>query len=372
VGVRFFDPRRSEAEVGATVDAAIGRVRRSGVLVLGPEVEAFEREFAAYCSARAAIGVGSGLDALQLVLRADGIGPGDEVVVPAYTAVATWMAVSLVGATPVGADVDADTFNVSPAAVERSLGPRTRAIIGVDLFGRPAEWDALSAVAERASVYLYADAAQAHGARLRGRPVGSLARATTFSFYPTKNLAALGDGGAVTTDVVALADRLRLLRTYGWRRRGESEVKGLNSRLDELQAAVLRVRLSHLDAWNDRRRAIADRYRDALADLASGLWVPTPSPGAEHVWHQFVVTHRRRDELRRGVAKRGVDSLVHYDPLPHLTQAYRADGWADGQLPVAEGLSSRALSLPMDSHLDAAEVDAVIDAVAGTARELSP
>jgi dTDP-3-amino-3,4,6-trideoxy-alpha-D-glucose transaminase len=372
MGVRFFDPRRSDAEVGVSVDAAIRRVRRSGVLVLGPEVEAFEREFAGYCSARAAIGVGSGLDALQLVLRADGIGPGDEVVVPAYTAVATWMAVSLVGATPVGADVDADTFNVLPGAVERSVGPRTRAVIGVDLFGQPADWDALSAVAERASALLYADAAQAHGARLRGRPVGSLARATTFSFYPTKNLAALGDGGAVTTDDAALADRLRLLRVYGWRRRGESEVKGLNSRLDELQAAVLRVRLGRLDAWNDRRRAIADRYRDALADAAGGVRVPTPAPGVEHVWHQFVITHRRRDELRRGLAERGVESLVHYDPLPHLTQAYRADGWAEGQLPVAEELARRALSLPMDPHLDDAEVDAVIEAVTGAARELSP
>jgi dTDP-3-amino-3,4,6-trideoxy-alpha-D-glucose transaminase len=372
MGVRFFDPRRSNAEVGVSVDAAIRRVRRSGVLVLGPEVEAFEREFAGYCSARAAIGVGSGLDALQLVLRADGIGPGDEVVVPAYTAVATWMAVSLVGATPVGADVDADTFNVLPGAVERSVGPRTRAVIGVDLFGQPADWDALSAVAERASALLYADAAQAHGARLRGRPVGSLARATTFSFYPTKNLAALGDGGAVTTDDAALADRLRLLRVYGWRRRGESEVKGLNSRLDELQAAVLRVRLGRLDAWNDRRRAIADRYRDALADAAGGVRVPTPAPGVEHVWHQFVITHRRRDELRRGLAERGVESLVHYDPLPHLTQAYRADGWAEGQLPVAEELARRALSLPMDPHLDDAEVDAVIEAVTGAARELSP
>jgi dTDP-3-amino-3,4,6-trideoxy-alpha-D-glucose transaminase len=354
------------------VAAAIERVRASGVLVLGPEVEAFEREFAAYCSARSAVGVGSGLDALQLVLRADGIGPGDEVVVPAYTAVATWMAVSLVGAIPIGVDVDPDTFNVSPAGVERAVGPRTRAVIGVDLFGQPADWDALADVARRRSILLYADAAQAHGARLGGRRVGSLARATTFSFYPTKNLAALGDGGAVTTDDLALANRLRLLRIYGWRRRGESEVKGLNSRLDELHAAVLRVRLARLDTWNERRRKLADRYREALSDASGDVGVPTPALGAEHVWHQFVITHRFRDELRDGLGKRDVDSLVHYDPLPHLTRAYRLDGWAEGQLPVAEGLAGRALSLPMDPHLTEAEVGAVVEAVAAAAGDLSP
>lgn len=372
MAARFFDPQRSDAETGASVDAAIARVRASGMLVLGSEVKAFEREFAAYCSAGFAVGVGSGLDALQLVLRADGIGPGDEVVVPAYTAVATWMAVSLVGATPVGADVDPGTFNVSPHGVERAVGPRTRAVIGVDLFGQAADWDALAAVAERASVLLYDDAAQAHGARLGGRRIGSLARATTFSFYPTKNLAALGDGGAVTTDDAALADRLRLLRTYGWRRRGESEVKGLNSRLDELHAAVLRVRLERLDAWNDRRRTIADRYRHGLSDAPHGVALPITAPGAEHVWHQFVVMHPRRDEVRRRLEERGVESLVHYDPLPHLTQAYRADGWAEGQFPIAERLASRALSLPMDPHLDDAEVDAVIEAVTAAAGALTP
>jgi dTDP-3-amino-3,4,6-trideoxy-alpha-D-glucose transaminase len=362
VAVAFFDPRREEAVVGAEIDAAVGRVRSSGTLVLGPEVEAFESAFAALCGVGHCVGVGNGTDALQLLLRADGVGPGHEVLVPAYTAVATWMAVSLVGATPVGVDVEAGTFCLDPG----SLTDRARAVIGVDLFGHPADWDAIAQFASRHGLLVYEDAAQAHGAFWRGRRAGSLARGAAFSFYPTKNLGALGDAGAVTTDDPALADHLRLLRMYGWRRRDASEIKGLNSRLDELQAAVLRVKLARLDAWNERRREIASRYLAALAD--TGLRLPTSVSGAEHVWHQFVVTHGDRDVLRARLAEAGIQTLVHYDPLPHLTAAYRADGWSEGDLPVAERLSSEALSLPMSPHLTEGEVDEVIEAVRAAVR----
>jgi dTDP-3-amino-3,4,6-trideoxy-alpha-D-glucose transaminase len=362
VAVAFFDPRREEAAVGADVDEAIARVRSSGTLILGPEVEAFEAAFAAYCGVGSCVGVGNGTDALQLLLRADGIGPGDEVLVPAYTAVATWMAVSLVGATPVGVDVEAGTFCLDPG----SLTDRARAVIGVDLFGHPADWDAIAQFASRHDLLVYEDAAQAHGAFWRGRRAGSLARGAAFSFYPTKNLGAMGDGGAVTTDDPALAEHVRLLRMYGWRRRDASEIKGLNSRLDELQAAVLRVKLARLDAWNERRREIATRYLAGLAD--TGLRLPTSVPGAEQVWHQFVVTHGDRDVLRARLADAGIQTLVHYDPVPHLTAAYRADGWSEGDLPVAERLSSQALSLPMSPHLTEREVEEVIDAVRAAVR----
>jgi len=361
VAVGFFDPRREEAAVGADLDEAIARVRSSGSLVLGPEVEAFESGFAAFCGVGHCVGVGNGTDALQLLLRADGVGPGDEVLVPAYTAVATWMAVSLVGATPVGVDVEAGTFCLDPG----SLTDRARAVIGVDLFGHPADWDAISQFASRHGLLVYEDAAQAHGAFWRGRRAGSLARGAAFSFYPTKNLGALGDGGAVTTDDPALAEHVRMLRMYGWRRRDASEIKGLNSRLDELQAAVLRVKLASLDAWNERRRAIASRYLAGLAD--TGLGLPTSVAGAEHVWHQFVVTHPERDVLRARLAEAGIQTLVHYDPLPHLTGAYRVDGWREGDLPVAERLSSEALSLPMSPHLSDPEVHEVVAGVRAAA-----
>jgi dTDP-3-amino-3,4,6-trideoxy-alpha-D-glucose transaminase len=351
-------------ETREEIDAATERVHAEGRYILGAEVEAFEAEFASYCGVPHCIGVASGLDALQLVLRADGIGPGDEVIVPAYTAVATWMAVSLVGAAPVGVDCERDSYNLDPAAVEAALTPRTRAILPVHLFGRPAAMGALQEIARRHGVHLYEDAAQAHGAVADGRRVGSLARAATFSFYPVKNLGAFGDGGAVTTANSRLADRVRLLRAYGWRHRGESEIKGLNSRLDEIQAAWLRVKLRRLDAWNDRRRSVARRYFDGLGDLPS-LTLPLPGDGS--AWHLFVIGAQERDRLAERLRGRGVGTLVHYDPLPHLTEAYRAEGWAEGALPVSEDLARRALSLPMYPQLVDDQVERVIDAVRAVA-----
>jgi dTDP-3-amino-3,4,6-trideoxy-alpha-D-glucose transaminase len=361
--VPVVDLRAGLAEIAAEIDEATARVHALGSYVLGDEVAAFEDEFAAFCGTSHAVGVGSGLDALQLILRAEGIGPGDEVVVPAYTAVATWMAVSLVGARPVGADVERETWNIDPAAAEAAMTERTRALLPVHLFGRPADMAALERIAERHGVLLLEDAAQAHGARAGDRRAGALARAAAFSFYPVKNLGAFGDGGAITTSDDELADRLRLLRTYGWRTRGESEIKGLNSRLDEIQAAWLRVKLRRLDAWNERRREVVRRYLDALRDV-DGLTLPAGDAVDESAWHQFVVASGDRDALAARLRESGVGTLVHYDPLPHLTGAYRADGWGEGAFPVAEDLARRALSLPLFPHLSAGQVQRVVDAVA--------
>ena len=364
--IPFLDLRREAHELEEELAAALARVNAGGRYILGPEVEAFEREFARFTTQSHCVGVGNGLDALQLVLRALGIGAGDEVIVPAYTAVATWMAVSLVGATPVGVDVRRDTFNLDPELVPAAVTARTRAVVPVHLFGQPADMPALEEVARHYGLAVIEDAAQAHGARYHGRPVGSSATATTYSFYPTKNLAALGDGGAVATDDDELADRVRMLRTYGWRDRSVSEAIGVNSRLDELQAAFLRVKLKRLSHWNARRAEIATTYRDTLGDLE---WVRVPyvPDWAEPVWHLFVLLADERDELATRLERMGVGTLVHYDPLPHLTPAYRSAGWRPTSLPVAEGVAARALSLPLSPHLCNEEVEQVVDAVAEAA-----
>jgi dTDP-3-amino-3,4,6-trideoxy-alpha-D-glucose transaminase len=354
--VPFMDLAAGAAAVGDELEAAFRRVARSGHWVLGEEVASFEREFAAYCGVRHCVGVGSGLDALQLTLRALGVGPGDEVLVPGYTAVATWMAVSLTGARPVGVDVDPVTFAMDPGLLDGALTARTRAVVPVHLCGRPADMDAICAWAASNGVVVVEDACQAVGATLDGRRVGSIGTAGAFSFYPTKNLGAMGDGGAVTTDDDALADRLRLLRTYGWRARGDSEIVGDNSRLDELQAAFLRVGLARLDETTMRRRVLAARYLEGLEGVL-GLVLPAAGPG--HVWHLFVVQHERREELRAALAARGIGTLIHYEIPPHATRAYRAAGT---RLRVTEWLAERVVSLPLHPELGDAAAAAVVNA----------
>jgi len=357
--VPFLDLAAGVTEIKDELSDALARVLAGGRYVLGPEVESFEQEFASYSEASHCIGVASGFDALHLLLRAFGIGPADEVIVPAYTAIPTWMAVALVGATPVGVDVDPGTWNIDPAAVEAAITRRTKAIIAVHLFGQPAAMTELAEIAEGRGVTLLEDAAQAHGARHNGKRAGGLAHAAAFSFYPTKNLGALGDGGAVTTDDDALAANIRRLRTYGWRERDVSEVKGVNSRLDELQAAVLRVRLRHLEQWTERRRELASRYR---ASLPVELERPDVQAEAEPVWHLFVVATDDRDAFRVSLARHGVGTLVHYFPLPHLTPAFRTDGWREGSFPDAERLAARAVSLPLYPQLTDQQCDDVLAA----------
>ncbi len=359
--VPFLDLLPSYEELAAELDAAARRVLGSGWYVLGPEVEAFERAFADHAGTRHCVGVGSGLDALHLALLALGVGPGDEVLVPSNTYIATWLAVSRAGAVPVPVEPDPATGNIDPARLEAARTPRTRAVLPVHLYGLPADMDAVTAFAARHGLAVLEDAAQAHGAAVRGRRAGALGTAGAWSFYPTKNLGAVGDGGAVTTDDDALADRLRSLRNYGSRRKYVHDERGLNSRLDELQAAMLRVRLEHLDAWNARRAAIAARYADGLA--GTGLRLPWTPEGLTHAWHVYAVHTPGRDRLAAALAERGVGTLMHYPTPPHLSGAYRDMGLAEGTLPIAERLARETLSLPMGPQLAPEGADHVIAAV---------
>jgi len=357
--IPFLDLGRVNAPHAAALREASERVLASGRYVLGPEVEAFEHEFAAYCGAAHAVGVANGLDALHLVLRAWGIGAGDEVIVPSHTFIATWLAVSQAGAVPVPVEPDEATCNIDPARVEAAIGPRTRAIVAVHLYGQPADMAPLRAIADRHGLKLLEDAAQAHGARYHGRRAGSLGDAAAFSFYPGKNLGALGDAGAVVTDDGLLAERVRRLRNYGSGEKYVHDLQGFNSRLDELQAALLRVRLGCLDAENAARRAAAKAYREALAGLPVRL--VDEAEGTEAVHHLMVVRTAERGRLQRALTARGIGHLVHYPIACHRQGAYADRAWPS--LPIAERLADEVLSLPMAPYLTADDIAGVAAAV---------
>ena len=340
------------------IEPAVLAVLRSGHYILGPEVEAFETAFAAHVGARHCIGVGNGLDALRLALEALGIGPGDEVIVPSHTYIASWFAVSAVGARPVPVEIDARTFVLDPERVEGAIGPRTRAILAVHLYGHPAPMVELLDIAARHGLRVVEDAAQAQGARLGDRAVGTFGDAAGWSFYPVKNLGAAGDAGAITTNDDDLAGRLRLARNQGSAVRSVHELVGSNSRLDPIQAAILRVKLRHLDAWNLRRRAIAGSYLGGLS--GTSLCLPAVAPGTEHVWHQFVVRHPDRDDLRASLASAGIETLVHYETPPHRQAAYAHLGHDRDSFPIAEELAGQILSLPIDPLLPEEAIDAVM------------
>jgi dTDP-4-amino-4,6-dideoxygalactose transaminase len=359
--VPFLDLRAAYLELKDELDAAAQRVMGSGWYILGAEVEQFEAEFAAYCGAEHCVGVGSGLEALHLALRAMDIGPGEEVIVPSNTYIATWLAVSHCGATPVPVEPDERTYNTDPALIEAAITPRTKVILPVHLYGQPADLDPILAVARRHGLKVLEDAAQAHGARYKGRRIGAHGDAVAWSFYPGKNLGALGDAGAVTTNNPDLADRLRVLRNYGAREKYVNEVRGFNSRLDPLQAAMLRVKLRHLDAWNVRRKALAAQYLAGLAD--SGLTLPSVPDWSDPAWHLFVVRHPERDRLQQRLAGGGIGTLVHYPIPPHRQQAYADVGPAAHGLPLASRLSTEVLSLPLSPHLSEDQAARVIDAV---------
>ncbi len=359
--ISFLDVAAAYAELQDELDAAARRVMASGQFILGPEVTAFEEEFAAFCDAGHAIGVGSGLDALRLILVAYGVGHGDEVLVPSNTFIATWLAVTHAGATPVPVEPDPMTHNLNAEAVEAAITPATKAIMPVHLYGSPADMDGLLAIGRDRGIPVVEDAAQAPGARYRGRRTGSLGDAAGFSFYPGKNLGALGDAGAVTTDDDALAERVRMLRNYGSRLKYHHDLPGLNSRLDSLQAAALRIKLRRLDEWNERRRAVAVRYLERLAGVER--LVPPGTPEWAHpVWHLFVVRHPRRDVLQRRLSEAGVDTIIHYPIPPHLSGAYAA-AFERAELPVAERLAGEVLSLPIGPHLAPEDADRVAAAV---------
>ena len=367
--VPFLELLPAYRELQPELDEAYRRVMESGRFLFGPELEAFEQEFAAYCGARHGVGVGNGLDALHLILRGYGIGGGDEVLVPAHTFIATWLAVTYAGAVPVPVEVDQRTFNLDPERIEAAVTRRTKAIMPVHLYGHPADMDPLREVAARHGLPVIEDAAQAHGALYKGRRCGSLGEAAGFSFYPGKNLGAFADAGAVVTDDAELAGRLRKLRNYGSVVKYRHEEPGFNSRLGELQAAFLRIRLRRLDEWNARRRRLAAFYREELAGCP-GLVLPMPAGWADPVWHLFVIRHPRRDELQAKLAARGVDTMIHYPVPPHRSGAYAVMKQGVGALPVTEELSRTVLSLPMGPHLSEAQAGAVVESVQAACDEL--
>ncbi len=395
--IPFLDIHAGYLELKEEFDAAYHRVMDSGRVLLGEETVAFEAEFAAYCETKHCVAVGNGLDALQLVLRAWDIGPGDEVIVPAHTFIATWLAVSNVGARPVPVEPDEATCNIDVERMEAAITPRTKAIIPVHLYGQPADMDPVMALAEKHGLKVLEDNAQAQGARYKGRRTGSLGHAAAASFYPGKNLGAFGDAGAVTTDDDNLADRVRMLRNYGSTVKYRHELTGLNSRIDELQAAFLRVKLRHLDQWNARRKESAALYLSQLTDSsfqhvnisaycclprparvalraafgrlpraafrAGGQLLPTVPPWADPVWHLFVIRHPKRDDLQKHLADHGIQTVIHYPVPPHLSGAYAGMGFKRGDFPIAEKLADEVLSLPIGPHLTSESIEAVCRAV---------
>jgi dTDP-4-amino-4,6-dideoxygalactose transaminase len=358
--VPFLDLKAIYLELKEELDAAYQRVMESSWYILGTEVEAFEQEFADYCGVKHCIGVGNGLDALHLILRAMDIGPGDEVIVPANTYIATWLAVSYAGATPVPVEPDEQTYNIDPNRIEETITPRTRAILPVHLYGQPADMDPILDIAKRHNLKVIEDAAQAHGARYKGKKTGGLGDAAGFSFYPGKNLGALGDGGAVTTNDDELAKRVRVLRNYGSRVKYDHEVKGFNSRLDELQAAFLRVKQRKLDEWNERRKIIADIYLKGLAEIP-GLVLPYVPDWAEPVWHLFVIQTIKRDQLQKYLAEQGIQTLIHYPVPPHKQGAY--EELKHLPLPISERLHKEVLSLPISPVVTAKDIGYIMTAV---------
>jgi dTDP-4-amino-4,6-dideoxygalactose transaminase len=361
MNIPFLDLGAAYRELKAEIDLAVGRVLESGWYILGPEVEAFEAEWANYCEADHAVGVANGLDALILALRALDIGPGDDVIVPSNTYIATWLAVSAVGARPVPVEPDPATCNIDPARIEAAITPATRALLPVHLYGQPADLDPVLAIARRYKLAVVEDAAQAHGARYKGRRIGGHGDVVCWSFYPGKNLGALGDGGAITTNRADIADRIRVLRNYGSRVKYVNDVQGMNSRLDPIQAAVLRAKLPYLDEWTDRRRAIAAAYHDGLR--GSELILPHVPEWADPAWHLYVVRTHKRDQLQKRLTDAGVGTLIHYPIPPHMQSAYAALGLAPEALPLARDLAAEVLSLPMGPQLPAADVARVVAAV---------
>lgn len=359
--IPFLDLKATYLELKPEIDKAVADILGSGRYVHGQAVESFETAFARRCNAAHAVGVANGLDALHLALRALGIGPGDEVIVPSNTFIATWLAVSYCGATPVPVEPMEGTHNLDASRVEAAITRRTRCIIPVHLYGQPADIDAIKAVADRHGLKLVEDAAQAHGARYRGYPVGALADAAAWSFYPGKNLGAFGDGGAVTTNNSELAERIRRLGNYGSRVKYIHDEPGFNSRLDPIQAACLSIKLGRLDDWNARRRRIASMYLDALQGCSVVL--PEVPVWADPVWHLFVVRVKNRKDVQADLAAQGIETLIHYPVPPHMQGAYAGARIGKGSLPIAEKLAEEVLSLPMGPHLSLDDASRVAQAL---------
>lgn len=359
--VPFIDLGYQYREIQSRADETLQRVASSGRYLLGPELENFEQRFATYLGVPHCVCVGSGLDALVLVLKALGVGKGDEVIVPGFTFIATWLAVTHCAARPVPVEPDPGTFNLDPRRIATAITERTRAVIAVHLFGQAADVDGIAAALGGRAIAIIEDAAQAHGAEYRGRRAGSLARAAAWSFYPTKNLGAMSDGGAVTTADAQVAARVRKLRNYGSSRKYFFESLGFNSRLDELQCALLALKLEYLDQWNKRREEIAQRYLNAVPTC--GLTAPQVRPDTRHAWHLFVVRTKLREALRAHLEASGIECAIHYPVPPHRQKAYASTELANAHLPLTEMLHEEVLSLPIGPHLSNEDVDQVIAAL---------
>ena len=356
------DPRAEYLAYQNEINQAIQAVLNSERYILGPEVQAFEREFADFIGTRFGVGAASGTDALYLALKATGIGPGDEVLTVPHTAVATVAAIEMCGAIPVLVDIDESTYTIDPKQLEAAVSPRARVLLPVHLYGHPADMASILDIARRHALRIVEDCAQAHGATYRDKQVGGIGDISAFSFYPTKNLGAIGDGGLVATNDPGLAEKVKLLRQYGWHERYVSQVTGWNSRLDELQAAVLRVKLRHLAEGNRRRRALAELYNEGLRNLP--VILPTHNSGNEHVYHQYVIRHSQRDEMQAFLSARNIVTLIHY-PVPiHLQPAYRGRLGDSGSFPVSEQAAREILSLPIYPELTDAQVQTVVQAIA--------
>jgi dTDP-4-amino-4,6-dideoxygalactose transaminase len=359
--IPILDLAPAYRELKDDIDAAVARVSASGWYVGGPEVGSFEEAFAEYCGARHCVGVGNGLDALHLALLAMDVGPGDEVIVSSNSYIATLLAVSMTGATPVLVEPDPLTHNLDPQRIEAALTPATKVLLPTHLYGQPADLDPILALARQHGLRVLEDAAQAHGARYKGRRIGTHGDAVAWSFYPSKNLGAMGDAGALTTDDPEIARRVRTLGNYGSAKRYVNEVRGVNSRLDPIQAAVLAVKLRHLDDWNARRQGIAAFYLDRLA--GTGLTLPHVPNWAEPAWHLFVVRSEARDGLAASLAEQDVQTVIHYPIPPHRQQAYADLGLGEGSFPIAERLAEQVLSLPIGPHLSMDQAERVVAAV---------
>lgn len=359
--IPFLDLKLGYDELKDEINAAIARVLDSGWYVLGEEVERFEKEWARFCGSNYAVGVANGLDALHLALRALDVEPGDEVIVPSNTYIATWLAVTQCGAIPVPVEPDERTYNIDPKKIEAAITSRTKVIIPVHLYGQPADLEPVLQIARKHGLRVLEDAAQAHGASYKGTTLGAHGDIVAWSFYPGKNLGAFGDAGAVTTNDFMIADRIKILRNYGSREKYHNEERGFNSRLDPIQAAVLRVKLKYLSSWNERRRAIAQRYLDILP--GETLFLPHVPEWASPVWHLFVIQCPDRDLFARNLKEYGISTLIHYPIPPHMQPAYSDLCIPNDQLPIATQLASNVLSLPIGPHLEVGDVDRVIKIV---------
>lgn len=357
MNIDFLDLKQPHEDLRAELLQAVNRVMDSGWFIQGEELNLFEHEFAEYCDVSQCVGVGNGLDALYLILRAMGVRERDEVIVPANTYIATWLAASMLGAVPVPVEPDERTYNIDPAKIEAAITPKTKAVIVVHLYGQPADMDPIVAIARRHNLKVIEDAAQAHGAQYKGRKVGALGDAAAFSFYPGKNLGALGDGGAVTTNDLELASEIRILGNYGSNAKYHNKFKGVNSRLDELQAAFLRVKLRYLNDWNTRRKTIADLYMKSIK--SHSIVMPEVLAFVEPVWHLFVIRVSNRDVIQKHLSRNGIGTIIHY-PIPaHLQPAYEELPYVSGSFPISELLHTQVLSLPMGPHLSTNEANQV-------------